>query len=75
MRNEYAFPVLELDNVTGNICYQHFGMTLRDYFAAKAMSFLVPLRASHKTPWGELAASAYEMADAMIAERDKGETK
>lgn len=75
MRNEPAFPVLELNHVTGDICYQHFGITLRDYFAAKAMSFLVPLRASHKTPWGELAASAYEMADAMIAERDKGETK
>ncbi len=75
MTNGPAFPVLELNHVTGDICYQHFGITLRDYFAAKAMSFLVPLRASHKTPWGELAASAYEMADAMIAEREKGETK
>jgi hypothetical protein len=49
----------------------YFGMSLRDYFAAQAMSFLVPLRASHQTPWPELATSAYEMADAMIEERRK----
>ena len=46
-------------------------ITLRDYFAAKAMSFLVHLRASHQTPWPDLAESAYEMADAMLKEREK----
>lgn len=47
------------------------GMTLRDYFAAKAMAFLVPLRASHQTPWSELAKSAYEMADEMLKAREQ----
>ena len=49
----------------------HNGMDLRDYFAAKAVAFLVPLRASHQTPWPDLAESAYEMADAMLKEREK----
>ena len=31
-----AFPVVELDRQTGNVCDQHFGMTLRDYFMAHA---------------------------------------
>lgn len=47
------------------------GMTLRDYFAAKAVSFLVPLRASHQSSWEELACSAYELADAMLEAREK----
>ena len=47
------------------------GMTLRDYFAAKAVSFLVPLRASHQSSWEELACSAYELADAMLEARKK----
>ena len=31
-----AFPLYELHDVTGDIVAQHFGMTLRDYLAAKA---------------------------------------
>ncbi len=47
------------------------GMDLRDYFAAKAM----PVIAYKKplTPWATIAQNAYEAADAMIAERAKGE--
>ena len=65
------------------------GMTLRDYFAAKAMHALIV-----EPPWGEgssstllactkdfcgdepcgrFALAAYRMADAMLAERMKGE--
>lgn len=45
------------------------GMSLRDYFAAKAIA------ASDISYWSasELAASAYELADAMLAERKKGQ--
>jgi hypothetical protein len=47
------------------------GMTLRDYFAAKAMA-LVSERANlpHTGP-EEWAAACYEIADAMLAERAK----
>lgn len=33
---EPAFPCLEVDD-TGNVVRQNFGLTVRDYFAAKAM--------------------------------------
>ena len=54
------------------------GMTLRDYFAAKAMQGMLAYpgcdsRGSHhnnNTPQG-VAIMAYAYADAMIAERDK----
>jgi hypothetical protein len=56
----------------GGAPYYDAGMTLRDYFAAKAMQAYV---SSDK--WREdmdsirTASMAYRMADAMIKERDK----
>lgn len=49
------------------------GMTLRDYFAAKAMqSFLAIIETYPDQPWREgLAMDAYRMADAMLKEREK----
>ena len=44
------------------------GMTLRDYFAAKAMQSLVALDRTAATMTAEYA---YAMADAMLAARDK----
>ena len=50
-------------------------MTLRDYFAAKAMEGVL----AHATLFEQkdivISVYAYRMADAMIAEREKGETK
>ena len=45
-------------------------MTLRDYFAAEAMR---PSMFSKPTygNWDEVAKNAYEVADAMLAERNK----
>jgi len=63
MNNPPAFPVgLEAfgeDKV---------GMTLRDYFAAKAMQFLLGYEES--TPEND-AKVAYAMADAMLVAREK----
>ena len=48
------------------------GLTLRDYFAAKAMRVMMPgaLRDGnqhvHREDFGQLAGLCYEMADAMI---------
>lgn len=49
------------------------GMTLRDYFAAKAMQGL--LAADPDTRWDDYdcAKYAYAQADAMLAEREYGE--
>jgi len=43
------------------------GMSLRDYFAAKAMQSLVP--DAVWSEWKKIAGVAYNIADAMIAER------
>jgi hypothetical protein len=45
---------------------QHQGMTLRDYFAAKAMQGLMDAA----MPMPEIAGAAYEMADAMLKARE-----
>jgi hypothetical protein len=45
------------------------GMTLRDYFAAKAMQALI--QAQIVTRQQQSAETAYEWADAMLAERNK----
>lgn len=50
------------------------GMTLRDYFAAKAMQSLMHTQYVDMTYEGEPAAMAFEayrLADAMLAERSK----
>ena len=49
---------------------QSGGMTLRDYFAAKALPALIS-RAAAKGDWKELTSFAYAMADVMLAERAK----
>jgi len=50
---------------------EHSGMTLRDYFAAKAMNSLIsdPDWRSDMV-WHETAYAAYQMADAMIKARN-----
>lgn len=57
----YAFPRKD-DH------YLNSGMTLRDYFAAKAMqSFIVT---NTQTRRSIIASMAYQMADEMMEERD-----
>ena len=56
------------------------GMTLRDYFAGQVLSgsSIILIEAENEGIYPEtlnsLAANAYELADAMIAEREKGAT-
>lgn len=46
------------------------GMSLRDYFAAQALAGMASQYHENWTTWGA-AQAAYELADAMIAERVK----
>lgn len=48
------------------------GMTLRDYFAAKAMQGILAYYGAGGGVPDRVARSAYAAADAMLAERDKG---
>jgi hypothetical protein len=74
MNNPNAFP----NSGSG---YATNGMTLRDYFAAKAMHGLLPdaLRSRQLAEPDEefiiLAELAYKTADFMLAQREKGQKK
>lgn len=52
-----------------NAYYDAGGMTLRDYFAGQAMIGMAPTAC--RDEHGKMARTAYEMADAMLAERAK----
>ena len=70
MKNEPAFPVFPETSGGHSAAFQ--GMTLRDYFAAKAMQGICNSR-SHSELKGHAIASAkvaYEMADAMMKARE-----
>ena len=60
-----AFPVLHW--ISGESTGAEEGMTLRDYFAAKAMQGL--LASDTHAPVEEFVRRAYEVADAMMEER------
>lgn len=67
MKDILAFPVQDAYSVSTDR-----GMTLRDYFAAKAMQGML----SACTGWSEsdqerLAKCSYKMADEMMKERNK----
>ncbi|UXZ43572.1 hypothetical protein [Pseudomonas soli] len=63
-----AFPVAASEYGGHGTC---LGLTIRDYFAAKAMNGIC----SHSETWGlveqEIAEHAYRLADAMLAARVK----
>jgi len=65
-----AFPNPGHDNGPGNYRGRPAdGMTLRDYFAAKAMAAMIPVAGSTELEWHDfdlLAGSAYAQADAML---------
>jgi hypothetical protein len=61
-----AFPTTKESHLM--ICSE--GMTLRDYFAAKAMHAIIGI-CPKTLPNSDLARDSYNVADAMLAERDK----
>ena len=71
MNNQPAFPFPAYTYPNGEINHGEGGMTLRDYFAAKAMQGMY---ASFDFPTGimiDTAKEAYEIADAMLAAREQ----
>ncbi len=65
---EKAFPQMSVD--PWRQMHQLGGMSLRDYFAAKAMAAMLSnVYLSHTD--SEVARWSYEQADAMLAEREK----
>lgn len=64
MNNIPAFPTVMIGEIEG-------GMTLRDYFAAKAMAGLLSRADYESNSYQDVAEMAYIAADAMMIERDK----
>ena len=60
MKDEQAFPCDRRND------WMNPGMTLRDYFAAKAMQGMMDAA----IPISEIAAGSYQMADAMLKARE-----
>ena len=69
MKNEPAFPIIH-PPVEGITCggVEHYGLSLRDYFAAKAMQAEYHLL-ERRDQFDSCARGAYAMADAMLKER------
>ena len=63
-----AFPVHETV-ATGGVVLSESGMSLRDYFAAKAMAADVT-QGVHENDFAWVAGRAYKMADAMLKARE-----
>jgi len=74
-----AFPVSTSDPVaghqSGHVTWQFPGMSMRDYFAAQAMQGFISSYENGCTtsPPLDIAADAYDMADAMLQARGEGQ--
>jgi hypothetical protein len=66
--SESAFPWKDYDG-QGDVCDVYAGMTLRDYFAAKA--FQARLEKYNDWTLDELSSQAYKDADAMLKARQE----
>lgn len=71
MDNEPAFPALPISrDFNGELLYQAKGLTVRDYFAAKAMqALLARLMYGIEDDPTDVATVAYDYADAMLKVR------
>jgi hypothetical protein len=64
-----AFPCLEDGE---GFAKGWYGMTLRDYFAAKAMTGIIANRnVDHTITFEEISGRAYKQADAMLKAREE----
>lgn len=71
-------PLVSLNPQTGEISRVDDGMSLRDWFAGQALSGLYGSVMKAALPMGMdrnelMARAAYEVADAMLLERSKGD--
>jgi len=60
----------ELQQV-GDVAMRDGGLSIRDYFAAKAMQGMIAAVGYHRDEVDFIAESAYDCADAMLKERCK----
>ena len=69
-----AFPevISDKDNNGRYDTYSYGGMSLRDYFAGQVLGSFGSIEMKAKImPWAAIARFCYEIADTMLAEREK----
>jgi len=67
-----AFPrQLDRDDSGGVVTSAEYGMSLRDWFAGKALQSGISVPPGVTSRWQYIAEEAYRQADAMLAEREK----
>jgi hypothetical protein len=68
-----AFPMnwVKQEAPNLNVILEQRGMTLRDYFAAKAMQSMLPFYANRPEDIQDMANKAYAMADLMLKAREE----
>ena len=66
-----AFPLPASTQPNGEHQWHEYGMSLRDYFAGQALAGLLTQLAEDEFGPGHFAKASYEMADAMLAARNK----
>jgi predicted lipoprotein with Yx(FWY)xxD motif len=70
IQNKTGGPAFPSHGSMGEVA--HEGMTLRDYFAAKAMqAIIIGYGAKYWPPANSAAAAAYEYADFMLKEKSQ----
>jgi len=69
-----AFPMHHSVFPSGNIEYGSPGMSLRDYFAAAALTGMLSDPDAWKVDWKDRAEEAYEAAYAMLVAREPKES-
>lgn len=65
-------PIAHYGCVQGEGCRLHPGLTIRDYFAGKALGSMLSVMAKYSVvdiEWKELAEASYALADAMLKAR------
>lgn len=67
--NEPAFPFLDIDSDGESQTW--YGLTIRDYFAAKAMQGFTANGDQTEMYYRQISEAAYQLADAMLEEREK----
>jgi hypothetical protein len=67
-----AFPAEEVHGDGVQQVKRHQGVTIREYFAAHAMTGIIAARSTPDLSYEAIAALAYEQADAMLAYPARG---
>jgi len=72
---KHGGPAFPNSKQVGDVQIKEVGMTLRDYFAAKAMQAVISNSNVKNVKNEDIASAAYKMAEAMLAERNEEQNK